>query len=199
MEHLNRLGFCSSYAEVKIFEQCAALNQGVNVYGTIPDSCIQFVADNVDHNIRTLDGTGTFHGMGIIAAATPGTKQHTPIPRYISVNAKSVTAVGKIPIRYHDPATVNLSLVYKVLQDFKTEDDSRKLDLVWKISWPLRSPRPGWSGTMQAVSDGMYPGQSAITFLPMIDMDPGNMSCLFNTTVCFIIGNGIQRDSSPYF
>jgi len=130
VEHLNRLGFCSSYAEVKRFEQCAALSQGVNVYGTIPDSCIQFVAGNVDHNIRTQEGTGTFHGMGIIAAATPGTKQHTPIPRDISVNAKSVTAVGKIPIRYHDPATVNLSLVYEVLQDFKTEDDGRKLDLV---------------------------------------------------------------------
>ena len=29
---------------------------------------IQFVADNMDHNIRTLDGLGTFHGMGVIAA-----------------------------------------------------------------------------------------------------------------------------------
>jgi len=27
------------------------------------------VADNVDHNIRTLDGEGTFHGMGIITAS----------------------------------------------------------------------------------------------------------------------------------
>ena len=33
-------------------------------------SCIQYVADNVDHNICTLDGHGTFHGMGIIAAIT---------------------------------------------------------------------------------------------------------------------------------
>ena len=33
---------------------------------------MQFVADNADHNLRTLDGHETFHGMGIIAAATPG-------------------------------------------------------------------------------------------------------------------------------
>ena len=26
------------------------------------------MADNVDHNVRTLDGYGTFHGMGIISA-----------------------------------------------------------------------------------------------------------------------------------
>ena len=27
----------------------------------------KFVADNVNHNTDTLDGKGTFHGMGIIA------------------------------------------------------------------------------------------------------------------------------------
>jgi len=29
---------------------------------------IHYVADNVDHNIRKLDGMNTFHGMGIISA-----------------------------------------------------------------------------------------------------------------------------------
>jgi len=29
---------------------------------------VQFVADNVDHNMRTLDGYNTFHRMGIISA-----------------------------------------------------------------------------------------------------------------------------------
>jgi len=28
----------------------------------------QWVADNIDHNVRTLDGYGSFHGMGIISA-----------------------------------------------------------------------------------------------------------------------------------
>ena len=30
----------------------------------------QYIANNVDHTIATLDGKGTFHGMGIIAATT---------------------------------------------------------------------------------------------------------------------------------
>ena len=35
----------------------------------LKDGFTQFVADNVDHNTDTLDGKGTFHGMGIIACS----------------------------------------------------------------------------------------------------------------------------------
>ena len=31
------------------------------------DSFTQFIADNVDHNIATFNGTGTFHRMGVAA------------------------------------------------------------------------------------------------------------------------------------
>ena len=34
---------------------------------------MQYIADNIDYNSRTLDGTGTFHEMGIIATITPRT------------------------------------------------------------------------------------------------------------------------------
>lgn len=44
------------------------------IFGYIPGHFGQHVADNVDHNLRTLDGMNTFHGMGIIAAITSGTK-----------------------------------------------------------------------------------------------------------------------------
>jgi hypothetical protein len=42
---------------------------------------VQYVADNVNHNIRSLDRYGTFHGMGIIAASTPDTKTERVVPR----------------------------------------------------------------------------------------------------------------------
>ena len=39
---------------------------------TLPNnSFVQWSVDNVDHNLATLDGKGTFHGMGIIASVTP--------------------------------------------------------------------------------------------------------------------------------
>ncbi|CAC5381252.1 unnamed protein product [Mytilus coruscus] len=42
---------------------------------------VQFIADNVDHNLLTLDGHGTFHGMGMIAAVTPGFRLDKAVPR----------------------------------------------------------------------------------------------------------------------
>ena len=37
----------------------------------------QWVADNVDHNVASLDGSGSLHGMGIIAVSTP--KDNVPL------------------------------------------------------------------------------------------------------------------------
>ena len=34
---------------------------------------------------------------------------------------------------------------------------------------------------MQTISKGSHPGKSFVTFLPMIDMDPTNMSCIYST------------------
>ena len=34
---------------------------------------------------------------------------------------------------------------------------------------------------MQTISKGSHPGKSSVTFLPMIDMDPTNMGCIYST------------------
>ena len=73
VDTLYRLGFCSSYTEIKKFEVSAAASQGTDIPGNNPGQFTQYIADNVDHNIRTLDGHNTIHGMDIIACATPGT------------------------------------------------------------------------------------------------------------------------------
>jgi len=70
---LSRLGFCVSYDEVVRYKQCVP--QFVPGYvEELPTSdnrpFMQYVADNVDHNVRTLDGLGTFHGMGVISVST---------------------------------------------------------------------------------------------------------------------------------
>ena len=48
----------------------------------------------------------------------------------------------------------------------------------------MRSPRPAWSGMMQMVHTGDHPGQSSVLFLPMIDLDHGNMACVHSTFKC---------------
>jgi hypothetical protein len=61
---------------------------------------IHHVADNVDHNIATLDGHGTFHGMGIIAAVTPGATDLKQIPRE-PISLQEIRRIGKINLKFY--------------------------------------------------------------------------------------------------
>jgi len=62
---------------------------------------MQFAADNVDHNICTLDGSGTFHGMGIITMVTPGINVSKPVPR-VSISSEDIVDIGRIKIYQWD-------------------------------------------------------------------------------------------------
>ena len=87
------MGFCSSYSEVQKFESSTVVAKTQDT-----SHFLQFVADNVDHNIDTIDGNNTFHGMGIIACATPG-KQKSPkeIPR-VEVTTEKLISIGHINV-----------------------------------------------------------------------------------------------------
>ena len=76
IDTLYKHGFCCSYPEVQKFEQNAVLSYGTDI-PNYSSEFVQYVADNAGHNIATLDRKETFHGMGMIAAITPGTKKST--------------------------------------------------------------------------------------------------------------------------
>lgn len=73
IDTLHEHGYTSSYDHVLQFSKDSAANQNTDI-PQYSSQFIQYAADNVDHNTVTLDGKGTFHGMGIIGAVTPGTK-----------------------------------------------------------------------------------------------------------------------------
>ena len=62
IDHLHELGYCSSYNEVTTYERSAATISSCE-QKLEENSVVQHVADNADHNLCTLDGKGTFHGM----------------------------------------------------------------------------------------------------------------------------------------
>ena len=51
----------------------------------LPGAFTQWIADNVDHNLATLDRQGTFQGMGIIAISTPN-QDHQSQPSTVTKN-----------------------------------------------------------------------------------------------------------------
>ncbi|KAK2578573.1 hypothetical protein KPH14_012007 [Odynerus spinipes] len=65
---LSSLGFCSSYEEISMLEAASIMRPQRQVRNS---AFTQFVYDNADYNINTLDGHGTFHCMGGIQCITP--------------------------------------------------------------------------------------------------------------------------------
>ena len=172
VDTLNSLGFCSSYSEVQRLERSAAIIQGTDIPVLGSGQFGQFVADNVDHNIRTIDGKDMFHGMGMIATITPGKKQYKIKP-IADVSNEEIIAAGRIDIIYFKSNYTNIeSLTYKVLTDVNVEDVTRNIDLLWKASLLIKNPSPAWSGMMQIAHKGKHSGKSSVYFLHMIDMDP---------------------------
>ena len=88
----------------------------------------------------------------------------------------------KINIHYYKTADdVKVPLVYEKLPCLSNVNKTWMLDFLCSLVWPIRSLSPNWSGLMQTISKGSHPGKSSVTFLPMIDMDPTNMSCIYST------------------
>jgi hypothetical protein len=67
---LYKLGLSVSYDEVYRFKQSVTRCESANQPRSFPDCFTQYAADNVDHDVGTLDGLGTLHGMGIISIST---------------------------------------------------------------------------------------------------------------------------------
>ena len=69
----NRLGYCVTPGEVLRYKQSVVVNETVDDFLNLKQgSFSQWSADNIDHNVRTLDGKGTLLAMGIIVSTTGG-------------------------------------------------------------------------------------------------------------------------------
>ena len=184
IDSLNKHGYCASYNEVLNYERCTAISQGTKIPGlntsdTETNHFIQYTADNVDHNLRTLDGRGTFHGMGIIVSTTPRLNCRSVIPRLKDVSTVDLVKLTDIE-RKILPSKKKIQVKFQCLRDpIQSSIDS--LSSMWAASWLLNPKQPLWSGYMQMVSSGSYPGQSSIRFMPMIDLKSTDPVCILST------------------
>ena len=116
IDTLSEHGFSCSYAEVQRYERSAAVTHGTPTTTYSEDNFIQFIADNVGHNIATLDGTGTFHEMGIIVTITPKPQLcRQPIPK-LQVTAEDIAAIGHINIDYFKIPSLIRSVTYQSIE-----------------------------------------------------------------------------------
>ena len=195
LSELSRLGFSITYDEVTRYKQSVVQSEPAEDFlHNIGQGCFtQWVADNVDHNVGSLDGHGSFHGMGIISATISAEDViDRRIPRLHRVPVKELVRNAGIPITpYVRPDTPDGStlLTFKPLVELDHPEflpASLNLDTIWDSGWFCKDttrPRPNWSGFMQTTSTGLGRDHpvSSIQFLPMIDLDPGDPTCIYST------------------
>ena len=72
VKELNILGFSLNYDEIQRYKQSVIENENLNEFlkSVRQGTFSQWSADNVDHNVKTLDGKGSLHAMGIIVSTT---------------------------------------------------------------------------------------------------------------------------------
>ena len=119
---------------------------------------------------------------------------------YIIIKLKCVTASSLVKnraipiISYHTPDESGLwNLPFKSLNSLpypNVVSSPTCLDTIWHAGLYLansNSKRPNWSGFMQAVyvPAGSYPHPADIHVLPIIDLNPNNVTCIYST-LCFI-------------
>ena len=66
---LHAFSFCCPYDEARRYQWSALF--GSSPFPPNDDVFAQFVFDNADDNVKSLDGHGTFHSMGCIECVTP--------------------------------------------------------------------------------------------------------------------------------
>ena len=174
-------GFWLSYAEVLRIERCAATFRGTNVPDLVKHQnySVEVVADDVDHNAKTMDGKNTFHGMGIIVAVTPCLKLTTIIPRLQDVPSADLVKLAETESQKLIPRQ-KIKAYFKVLPQV-TPSDECQVDYDWACTWLLNPAQPSWSGFMQMVQDGVHHGPASILFMPMIDQKSTNPVCILST------------------
>lgn len=115
--------------------------------------------------------------MGIVATATPGVKQKRVVPR-LKVEVEEVKRLARIDIKFYKmDMNEQLPLKFEKLTPVPTETYTGNLSCLFSIVWPIK--RLGWTASCQMVFKGTYLGKSSITFLPIIDLDPSNLTCIY--------------------
>lgn len=199
LTHLSRLGFCISPDEVLRYKQSAIVSEKNITSERDPPVCnqfVQWVADNVDHNITTLTGSGTFHGMGIIAVGHKENAREAIVKRLpLNYKASEFAKNKGMPIKTY------LGRSYHGLQKLRFKPFAElyvpctlpaevSYNFIWQSGWFFNSrPRsvPNWSGFMQDITSGFsFQEKNEITFLPISDLKSTDETCIYSTLL-FVI------------
>ena len=155
-----------------------------------PETFSQNITDNIDHNLCTLDGKNTFHGMGIIQVSTNNNGllheekaiKRIDLQRVASVSKnKGITIEQYIEGNHSVTASKKFIPIKELIFDLNVTLE-KNIDILWEMSFNFPNyTRPAWSGFMQVYRKGAFPRKSEVTLLPIINLNPNDYSCIYST------------------
>lgn len=179
---LSALGFSSSYNDVRNFE-VSCLQQPLKIVTN--NSFTQFVFDNADINMDTIDGHDTFHAMGGIQCFTPNTSfsPRAPIDKFRSIpSAVSLREYGTTSLDVFQKQNEGglASLTVQNITNSEREVLPMSTDLLWLYGkWKELHFIPGWNGFMERVTENKSFVSSSILCLPFIKAPPTNYDTVY--------------------
>ena len=190
VDYILKFGFSITSDEVLRYKESAIESSPNHIVPIFA----QWVGDNVDHNLMTLTGKGTFHGMGVISALYGlGKNMYTNVIKGNKERRKTsfIDHCGIDILPYsrsfkNGLTTFTLKPYVQLLSPY-TPPDVLNYDMLWKTGYLFASkdlPRPNWSGFMQHVTHKFCnPGKASINFLPIIDLKSTDERCNYSTLV----------------
>lgn len=180
---LAAMGYCASYNEVQNFQLSAIMHPE----SPIDKGFVQFVADNADVNIDTLDGLNTFHSMGMIECVTPKRNgvNSGRIFRITDVPSAVVLGrLGNVPIETYSAETATDE--YEKLEVMQLENTPkitlRTSDIIWMYGKVHDIPRIcGWNGFMEQFTASNKYAMTEVIPLPFINAPPSDLNTIYTT------------------
>lgn len=175
-----------------MYEAAAVLHRPPHILPPRTGKFIQYVPDNADINLHTLDGHNTLHIMGIIKIITPKSSviAEEPILRTnILPSAQHFAKKAHVPIQvYQTDSVVGYSKI--AVQDFDYENNTttsllKKVDMLWLYGKWKNVLLPGWNGYIEHLTSNIRNfSESRILFLPFIHQPASNYNTIYTTLLC---------------
>ena len=197
---LDKFGFAVSYDEVIRFKQSVIEHESMDqVLEALGSGFFQFVGDNTDHDLNTIDGKGTHHGLGSIVV-TNGmfgnvnlNRTMTRIVRSKKQNWSSLPNNEGIPILSYErnPSVLKITKLEPLIQGFHQDYHSK--DLVWIYNRLCKNSCPNWAGFMSSFTNTEVKSASVVTLLPIIDLHATDPTALYSL-LTFISSQTVRLD-----
>ena len=161
-------------------------------------SGVQYVGDNIDLNIVSINGNTPFHAMGMIKVTTKSAavtdeylSSEIPRLRLTTKDKAKILKAGDIPIKHcRDQKKTGInSIKLKPLNELinsvsSTPSNPSTADTVWAAGWIVKKKNKGfshanWNGWMKSFHNSEYKEVSHIEYKPIIDGGPNDHSTIY--------------------